>query len=89
MMKMNDTYIVHCHRCGPSHYEPDGRFINPAEHPRNTSRMIGSSEWGALWHCPAHAVDCPLCPRGNWTDKHPDDPPPYKETIRHMPLRRI
>jgi hypothetical protein len=67
------AYIVHCHRCP----------FAASAHPREASRMIGSPEWGGLWHCPEHAADCPLCPRGSWTDPHPADPGPYVETRRH------
>ena len=84
------SQMVCCHRCAgsrPSFYESDGRFVNPSQHPRGESRMIGSSEWGTLWHCREHAADCPMCPRGDLTDRHPDDPPPYRETVRHTPHR--
>jgi hypothetical protein len=79
-------YPVSCHRCPAGHYEGDV-FVNPGDHPRNTTRLIGSSQYGWLWHCPAHAADCPTCPRGDRTDSHPDDPPPYHERLRHRVRR--
>lgn len=74
-------YTVHCHRCERDLSRLD--LPNPAEHPRSTSRMIGGPLYGGLWHCPAHAADCPTCPRGPWTDWHPADPGPYTEAHRH------
>lgn len=56
---------------------------NPAVIMRSRARLIGSPEYGALWHCAAHAVDCPTCPRGSSTDLHPADPGPYTEHKRH------
>lgn len=77
-MKPRD-YTVYCHRCP----------FESAAHPRSTSREIGSPEYGALWHCPDHAPDCPTCPRGRWTDPHPADPGPYTERRRHRARRPI
>ena len=56
---MATDYIVYCHRC------PDQAS---SAHKRSTSMLIGSPDWGALWHCPDH-TDCKMCPRGSWTDK--------------------
>ena len=67
------THTVHCHICP----------FPESGHPRNTSRMIGSREWGGLWHCPKHATSCTVCPRGSWTDSHPAEPGPYTETEHH------
>jgi hypothetical protein len=50
-------HLVTCHLC----------VAGSAEHPRSTSRLIGSPSFGGLWHCPAHAT-CRECPRGSWTE---------------------
>jgi hypothetical protein len=85
-----DDYIVCCHLCPAGHYEGDV-YVNPGDHLRSTTRLIGSPEYGWLWHCPAHATNCPTCPRGGKTDFHPADPGPYRERLRHRAslLRRI
>lgn len=76
MTARDRTYPVHCHDHSHTYETAD------AEHPRSTSRLIGSREFGGLWHCPAHAL-CPTCPRGPWTDPDPRDPGPYTETKVH------
>lgn len=85
---MTTDYMVHCHRCpsrpgGDDWTVPYSEAADPSRHRRSTSRLIGSPEYGALWHCPTHAADCPTCPRGSWTDSHPADAGPYPETRRH------
>ena len=75
-------HTVCCHLCPAGHYEGDV-YLNPGDHPRSTSRLIGSPQYGWLWHCPAHAADCPTCPRGIGTEPHPADPGPYHERLRH------
>ena len=54
-------YQVVCH-----HRDHDGNHES-AKHPRSQSRMIGSPDFGGLWHCPAHE-DCTSCPHGSWTE---------------------
>jgi hypothetical protein len=62
----DSTHTVYCHGehpPTPEHPEPYGPdALARWSHPRNTSRLIGDSEWGGLWHCPEHYA-CPTCPR--------------------------
>jgi hypothetical protein len=57
-------YTVYCH----AKHDP----FDDSAHKRSKSRMIGSPDFGALWHCPKH-YDCPSCPRGEWTDPMPKE----------------
>jgi hypothetical protein len=58
-------YIVVCHDRAHSDTSPafsrDPSVRWTAEHPRSTSTLIGTPEFGRLWHCPEHA-DCKTCP---------------------------
>ena len=72
------AYMVHCHLehpPTPEHPEPYGPD-NAArhEHPRSTSRLIGTYDFGGLWHCPEH-YECPTCPR----DAKPGESSRYTE----------
>lgn len=51
------VYMVYCHHCE----WPKSAL------PRPEAKLIGSPEYGALWHCKKH-VDCKTCPHGAWTD---------------------
>lgn len=79
------THPVHCHVCpGGWSAEKLGLPKDTDQHPRYVSRLIGSTRYGGLWHCPEHN-DTPLtadrfgrdpvhecgCPHGDWTE----DPP--------------
>jgi hypothetical protein len=66
-------YTVYCH----GNHRDEGTTDDPygfeaSAHKRSKSRMIGSPDFGALWHCPKH-YDCPSCPRGEWTDPMPKE----------------
>lgn len=77
------THMVHCHVC-PGRYtaEQMGLPGTADMHPRYASRMIGSPQFGGLWHCPKHArpeltdalhahnklFECG-CPDGDWTEE--------------------
>lgn len=90
------TYPVHCHVCpGRRSAEKIGLPGDTDQHPRYASRMIGSSQWGGLWHCPehndpkvtAHRGATPIaecgCPLGDWTEE-----PPTPEQIARADARR-
>lgn len=62
-------YIVYCHH--EDHRGFGKKWSDSAGHLKSTSTLIGSPEYGALWHCPEHK-DCPTCPRGSWSDPSVD-----------------
>lgn len=50
--------IVFCHLCKAPNDEVE----------RSRARLIGSPDYGGLWHCVKHQ-DCLKCPHGSWTEK--------------------
>ena len=68
------THVVHCHVC-PGGYtaEKQGLPRTIDQHPRYVSRLMGSPEFGGLWHCPAHnsGDDCDCPQHDDWTDQLP------------------
>lgn len=62
------NYNVYCHHDDHSKAGFGDAWMKSAGHQRKDSLLIGSPQFGALWHCPEHQ-DCKTCPRGSWTDK--------------------
>ena len=68
MMTTKQDFLVCCH--DDRHYaeHPDAQY-GPnfhrdigAMHRHSTTLLLGSDEFGGLWHCPDHR-DCKSCPR--------------------------
>lgn len=84
------SYVVLCHVCPGNHTAAKLGLPRGTDRvPRYAARLIGSANYGGLWHCPEHADQTPDatqhghhrnvergpcgCPHGDWTEAPPSD----------------
>lgn len=69
-MASKQDYPVVCHRCPADWAMVQGERGQAVPRlPRSKATLHGTPDYGALWHCPEHADDCPTCPHGSWCDE--------------------